>query len=86
MTKTRDLTLEFKSVYHILFVYIPDEENVLGLLPKEVTKIPICVLLILCKSVFFQKQGVTHVAAVLFTKNMLQHFPSHSNSFWGFFS
>lgn len=66
MTKTKDLTLESKpgkSVYHILFVLSQCRECWV-FLPKEFTKIHICVPLILWKSGFFQKKGVTHLAAI----------------------
>lgn len=85
MTKTRDLTLESKlceSVYHILFVLSQCRECVF-FLPKEFTKISICVLLTLWKSGFFQKQGFTHLAAIHKNRAINSSSP-HVAVFFGF--
>ena len=52
------------KVVTIYSLFYPNAENVSFLLPKEFTKIHISVPLMLRKSGFFQKQGVTHLAAI----------------------
>lgn len=51
------------------------------LLPKEFTELYISVPLILQKSGFFQKQGVTHLAAIHNNRGISSSFPQSVISF-----